>query len=160
MTSLGPSFYACPCLDSFVFIQYLNFPKNATPALQYRYINCCCFPLYPPRRTRRRLAQCPGLVFNTLDKHLIVNMNTIADTVAVKPPKPRAAGFADSARHAASLVPLQRLDSHLHQPVLGLAVRERRDGSNGLLGIVLRQRPSLLDTVALEHQISCLSHRQ
>lgn len=53
-------------------------------------------------------------------------------------------------------VPLQRLDSHLYEPVLGLAVGKAADGLDRLAGVVLGQRPCLFYPVALIYQIPCL----
>lgn len=53
-------------------------------------------------------------------------------------------------------VPLQCLDSHLYEPVLGLAVGKAADGLDRLAGVVLGQRPCLFYPVALVYQIPCL----
>ena len=55
------------------------------------------------------------------------------------------------------LLSLDRLVCHLHQAVFGLALGEVRDGRHGLLRVVLRQRASLLDAVALQDQFAGLS---
>lgn len=54
------------------------------------------------------------------------------------------------------LPPLNRLHSHLNQPVLGLAVGEIADALDSLLGVVLRQCSCLVDAVCFEDKLSRL----
>lgn len=49
------------------------------------------------------------------------------------------------------LVPLDRLVSHLHQTVLGLALGEVSNGTHGLLRVLLRQSAGLLDAITLKN---------
>lgn len=54
------------------------------------------------------------------------------------------------------LAPLDCLDSHLHEPVLGLALREFADALDSLFRVIFSQRPRLLDTVRLQDDLSRL----
>lgn len=72
-----------------------------------------------------------------------------------------AGGISSDTHHLMSFIscllpPLDRLHSHLHQPVLGFAIGEIADALDGLLGVVLGQRACLVDTVCFEDELSCL----
>lgn len=54
------------------------------------------------------------------------------------------------------LSPLQHLGAHLNQPVLSLAVGEWRNGGNGLVDIVFRQRAGLRKASAGKYDIASL----
>lgn len=55
-----------------------------------------------------------------------------------------------------SLLALNRLVSHLNETILGLAVGEVGNGSNGLFGVVVSKSARLLDAVALQNQLAGL----
>lgn len=57
---------------------------------------------------------------------------------------------------APSLMSPDRLLGHVHQPVLGFAFWEVRNGSHGLLRVFLRQSSCLLYAVALQHYLASL----
>lgn len=57
----------------------------------------------------------------------------------------------------ALLSPLQDLGAHLNQSILRVAVRERRNGFNGLVDIVLGQGARLLETGAGEYDFTRLN---
>jgi hypothetical protein len=71
--------------------------------------------------------------------------------VSLPPFKPR---FESS--YNVLLSPLQHLGAHLDQPVLSLAVGERRNGGNGLVDVVFCQRAGLRKAGAGEYDIASL----
>lgn len=54
------------------------------------------------------------------------------------------------------LSPLQHLGTHLYEPVLSVAVREWRNGGDGLVDVVLSQGAGLLEACACEDNFAGL----
>jgi hypothetical protein len=57
---------------------------------------------------------------------------------------------------ASLLPPIHRLLAHLNETSLGFTIGEITDGSNGLVGVILGQSTSLLNTVTLMNELTGL----
>lgn len=69
---------------------------------------------------------------------------------------PTATTTVSGRRRSALLPSLHHLRAHVYQTDLGIAIWEARDGSRGVVDVVLSQGSCLLDAVTSDHKISGL----